>query len=351
MPSTDTRPEHTEDEGLVSRVDRFQQRHKAVGLPLAVVYKYVDDAGGSLSAQITYYAFVSLFPLLLLASTILGFVLVGHPDLQERLLDSALAQLPAVGDDLQRPEGLGGGVTGIVVGLGGALYGAMGVGQAVQNAVNNAWTVPRNQRPNPIAARGRSLVLLGVIGADVLATTAVAGIVGAIDVLGPLSSVAILVGTLLIHAAAFSFVFRFATTRELERRDVLPGACVAAVAWLGLQYAGVALVGASSGGASATNGVFAVVLGLLGFLYLTSVMLVLCLELNVVLVDRLHPRTLLTPFTDNVTLTEGDVRSYTDLAKAQQLKGFQRVEVGFATEHLPDDLAEDLGDDRSSGPG
>ena len=320
--------------GLVARIDAFQQRHRVVGMPIAVVYKYVDDGGPNLAALITYFAFVSLFPLLLLASTILGFFLAGDGDLQRRILDSALTQLPVVGDDLQRPDGIGGGVAGLVIGLLGALYGAMGVGQAVQNACNTAWTVPRNERGNPFVLRGRSVVLLGVIGIDVIGTTALAGVIGAATVLGPLSSVALLVGTLAIHAAAFAFVFRFATARDLSWGQVLPGACVAALAWLALQYVGVAYVGRTTATSSATNGVFAVVLGLLAFLYLTCVVLALCLELNVVLVDHLHPRTLLTPFTDNVVLTDGDKRSYTDLAKAQQQKGFQTVDVDFAPSPL-----------------
>lgn len=326
-------------QGRVARIDAFQQRHKVVGMPLSVIYKYVDDGGSQLAAQITYYAFVSLFPLLLLASTILGFVLVGQPDLQARLLDSALAQLPVVGDDLGRPEGIGGGVTGLVVGILGALYGAMGVGQAVQNAANTAWTVPRNSRANPFALRGKSIVLLGVIGADVLGTSILAGIVGAATFIGPLSSVALLLGTLVIHAVTFSFVFRYATSRDLTWRQVRPGALLAAAAWLGLQYGGVAYVGRSVSTSSATNGVFAVVLGLLAFLYLTSVVVLLCMELNVVLVDDLHPRTLLTPFTDNVVLTDADKRSYVRLAKAQRQKGFEKVEVVF--EPSPLEQAED----------
>ena len=59
------------------RLDRFQQRHPGAGFPLAVIYKYVDDSGAYLAALIAYYGFVSLFPLLLLLSTVLGFVLPG----------------------------------------------------------------------------------------------------------------------------------------------------------------------------------------------------------------------------------------------------------------------------------
>ena len=50
----------------VTRVDRFQRRHSWLGLPIGVLYKFFDDRGPYLAALITYYAFVSLFPLLLL---------------------------------------------------------------------------------------------------------------------------------------------------------------------------------------------------------------------------------------------------------------------------------------------
>ncbi len=81
--------------------------------------------------------------------------------------------------------------------------------------------------------------------------------------------------------------------------------------------------------ASATNSVFALVLGLLAFLYLAAVVGVLCVEINVVRVDHLWPRALLTPFTDDVDLTPGDERSYTGQAKAQRSKGFETVHVTF----------------------
>ena len=133
--------------GIVGRLDEFQRRHSRASFPLAVLYKYVDDGGGYLAALIAYYAFVSLFPLLLLLSTILGLVLAGDPDLQQRVLDSALSQFPVVGDQLGQPNQIGGGAIGVTVGILGSLYGGLGVGQAVQNAMNTTWAVPRNSRP------------------------------------------------------------------------------------------------------------------------------------------------------------------------------------------------------------
>ena len=152
----------------IGPVDSFQRRHRVLGFPIAVVYKYFDDQGAYLSAIMTYYAFIAIFPMLLLSTSILGFVLQGNPDLQERLLNSALSQFPIIGDQLGRPEGLQGSTSAIVVGSLAALYGSMGLGQAVQNAANIAWSVPRNSRANPFLLRFRSLVLLSIGGIGIL---------------------------------------------------------------------------------------------------------------------------------------------------------------------------------------
>lgn len=317
--------------GAVSaRLDRFQRRHPGAGFPLAVLYKYFDDSGGYLAALIAYYGFVSLFPLLLLLSTILGFVLAGHPHLQQQILGSALRQFPVVGGQLGDPKRLGGGTGGLLIGILGSVYGGLGVAQALQYAMNTAWLVPKNNRPNPFKARGRSLLLLTTAGLAVLGTTVLSalGASGA-GSFGTVSKIGVLVASVLINAAVFVVAFRIATARDLSVRDVAPGAISAAVVWQLLQTFGVTYVGHVVKGASATNGVFALVLGLIAFLYLTGVAVVLCVEINVVRVDKLHPRSLLTPFTDNVVLTGGDRRAYTGQATAQRNKGFEEVHVHF----------------------
>src|SRR5580693_3900743 len=159
------------DVAVAERLDRFQQEHPWAGFPLAVIYKYFDDFGAYLAALLTYYGFVSLFPLLLLLSTILGFVLSGDPGLQHEVLSSTLRQFPVIGGDLAQPKRLGGGPAGLVVGIVGSLYGGLGVAQAFQYASNTVWGVPRNNRPNPLRARGRSVVLLATGGLAMLATT------------------------------------------------------------------------------------------------------------------------------------------------------------------------------------
>ena len=319
--------------GWTERVDRFQRRHPAAGFPIAVVYKFMDDDAIFLAALITYYGFLSLFPTLLLLATVLGLVLAGDPELQQRLLDSALAEFPVIGPQLARPEGLGGGVTGIVVGGLVALYGALGMGQAIQHAMNTVWAVPRHSRPDPITSRGRSLLLLFTLGLLLLASTLLSALgTGAAAYGGGFSGwlhVLLTVASVLANAAVFVLGFRVTTARRLTTRQVLPGAVAAAVLWQLLQSFGGVYVARVVANASAVDAVFALVLGLLAFIYVAAVALMLCVEIDVVRVDHLYPRALLTPFIDHQDLTEGDERVYSDAARAQRAVRHQEVDVRF----------------------
>jgi membrane protein len=317
--------------GVTDRLDAVQRRHPAFGYPLAVLYKFIDDQGGYLAALIAYYAFVSVFPLLLLLSTGLGWVLVGHPTLRDQVLHSALREFPVIGSQLGEPKQISGGVAGVVVGTLGALYGGLGVGQALQNAMNTVWAVPRHQRPDPFKARGRSLLLLVTVGAALLGTTVLSAISGGAGVFGIGVKGVVLVASAVVNAGAFVAAFRVSTDRELTVEQVAPGAVIAALGWQLLQSFGAVYVGHVVKSASATNGVFALVLGMLAFLYVTAILVVLCAEINVVRVDHLHPRALLTPFTDSVDLTKADRDVYTGQATAQSSKGFENVEVTFGS--------------------
>jgi YihY family inner membrane protein len=319
---------------LTQRLDAFQQRHRWAGFPLAVVYKFFDDQGGYLAALITYYGFLSVFPVLLILASVLGFLLRDNPDLRTQILNSALSQFPVIGQDLGDPKGLTGSTEAVIIGLVGSLYGTLGVAQATQNAMNTMWAVPRNRRPNPITSRLRSLVLLGTGGLTFLLTASLSGLGtnGYGLSIGTLIRASASVLSVVLTAAFFVFLFRASTTRALRRVDVLPGAIGAAVVWQVLQIFGTQYVGGVVRNADATNGVFAIVLGLIAWIYLATISLLLCVQANVVRVRRLYPRTLLTPFTDDVDLTDADQRAYTSYARAQRTKDFESVNVSFAND-------------------
>jgi YihY family inner membrane protein len=315
------------------RLDAFQRRHRVLGFPIAVIYKFGDDQGNYLAALMTYYAFLSLFPLLLMASSILGFVLQGNPELQDQILDTALSQFPVIGDQLARPGGLQGSTIAIVVGALGVLYGAMGVAQATQNAMNIAWSVPRNSRPNPILARVRSMMLLATAGVGILVTTFVTTLGSDIDALETRIEPtlrAVLTGlTIAVNAAVFVLLYRLATTHRHSLRVSVPGAVTCALLWQLLQMLGTTYVTHVIKNASFANSIFAAVIGMIAYIYLGALCVVLGAEVNVVKAHRLWPRALLTPFTDNVDLTKADRRAYADYAAAQRTKGFEKVDVRF----------------------
>jgi membrane protein len=319
--------------GIADAIDRVQRRFPAVGLPIAVVYKFFDDQGNYLAAMITYYAFVAIFPLLLLATSILGFVLQGNPDLQRSVLESALVQFPVVGDELGRPGGLSGSTGAVVAGTLVALYGSLGLGSAIQNAMNIAWSVPRNSRPNPILLRLKSLLLLIGAGASVLLVTALSVAGRNTDVFGSNLSTTVKwlvsVATLALTAFLLTLLLRLATARGHTWWHAAPGGILIAVLWQVLQVVSTAYVKRVLSETSSMNQTFGVVLGLIGLIFLAAVMAVLGIELNVVIARRLWPRALLTPFTDAVNLTRADRKAYTSYAIAQRHKGFEEVTVTF----------------------
>jgi uncharacterized BrkB/YihY/UPF0761 family membrane protein len=209
--------------------------------------------------------------------------------------------------------------------------------------MNTVWAVPRNDRPDPFKGRGRSLLLLCTVGGALLGTTVLSAISGGSGVFGDGVKIVVLVASVAVNAGAFILAFRISTDRELTVSQVAPGAVLAALGWQLLQSFGAVYVGHVVKSASATNGVFALVLGMLAFLYITATMVVLCAVINVVRVDQLHPRSLLTPFTDNVDLTSADREVYVGQATAQRSKGFENVEVTFdAPPHRAADPETDL---------
>ena len=318
---------------LVDRVDAWQRRRRVAGIPIAVVYKFFDDQGGYLAAALTYYAFVAIFPLMLIGSSVLGFVLQGHPDLQQQILASALAQFPIVGDQLGRPEGLHGSVSAVVVGVVTAMYGVIGLGQGAHNAINVCWAIPRNSRLNPIVSRLRSLVWMAGGGLALVLIALVSSFGSHLDILGwDLSAewhwVALLL-SIVVSTFVLALMMRLSTPQDDRVRDVLPGAALIAVLWQLLQLLGAVYVEHVLKKANEMNAVFALVLGLVAFVYVAAVLALIGLEVHVVLTKRLHPRALLTPFTDAVQLTEADRRAYREYAQAQRHKGFEQVDVTF----------------------
>jgi membrane protein len=313
---------------FAERADRFQRRHPRAGFPLAVMYKFFDDPGPHLAALLAYYGFVSLFPMLLLLVSTLGFVLHGDPDLQRRIVDSALANFPIIGPELEHNvKTFSGSTLAIVVGMTLALYGGLGIMQAAQAAFNRIYAVPRSDQPNPIKSRLRGLMLLVFLGLGALMTTVLA----VITVRSPTPMLPLLtsVSGLAVNIGLFFVAFRVLTAHRLAWRDIAPGAVLAALLWHLLQLFGTLYLRDKLQRSTEVYGVFGLVLGLLAWLYVEAVVVVIAAELNVVRQRHLYPRSLLTPFTDDADLTEGDQRAYALYVGSERYKGFEKVSASF----------------------
>jgi inner membrane protein YhjD len=311
-------------QGLLNRVDRYQQRHSALAVPFAVVRKFGDDQAGNLAALLAYYGFFSLFPLLLTLVTVLGFVLAGHAELQAKVLDSALAQFPVIGDQLSKDIGsVQGSGLALAVGLAGTLWAGLGITQQAQGAMNVVWGLPRKRWPNFWLRLARGLGVLAVLGVGTLAATALSGLstVTGLPVLGRALP---FLGSLLLNLALFEFAFLVLTAVRPPWRRLLPGAALAAVGWSLLQTLGGYYVTHQLKSASQVYGTLAFVIGLLSWLYLGAQLFLYAAELNVVLAKRLWPRSLFPP-----PLTDSDKRVLTDLAKVEERRPEVQVDVDF----------------------
>jgi YihY family inner membrane protein len=296
-------------ERLARKLDNLQQRHRIVAILFAINKKFGDDKCGALAAQLTYYGFLTLFPLLLIVVTVLGIIAGGSSSIEHRILHSALAQIPVIGNNdgplsfsrnihsLRRDSGWS-----MAIGILGLLWGSLGSVQNGQYAMAQVWNVRMVDRPGFAPRTIRSLEALGVTAGALALSTALSSFVSLNSTSSwPLRALEV-IGTLIVNAALMMAIFRIMTPKVVRSSDLLLGAMVAAVAYTALQIVGALLVGHELRDMSQTYGVFAVVLGALWWIYLVVRVVLYAAEANVVVARRLWPRGIVVP-----PLTKADV--------------------------------------------
>jgi YihY family inner membrane protein len=305
----------------VRAFDRYQQSRKPLALPCAVLKKFGDDQAGSLAALVAYYAFFSLFPLLLVMTTVLGFIFQHNASAQHAIEQSVLGQFPVINQTIKL-HALTGRVSSLVVGLITSLFGGLGVTNAAQNAFDRVWAVPFKDRPDFLRSRLRGLLLVFVLGVLFIVATGVTGLTSGIH--GPVGKIgAILVG-LVVNFALFLAAFRFLTSATVPTRCLWLGVGIAAVFWEILQFFGGYYVNHVLRHTSPLGSQFATVIALLVFLHLGGQVTLYAAEINVVVARRLWPRSLLGPPAE-----PADEQTLTALAKVEERDPSERVNVSF----------------------
>lgn len=278
---------------LVDRADGYQQRHRVLAVPAAVVRKYADDRAGGLTAQMSHAAFLSVFPMLLVLLTVLGIVLSGNPSLQHDIVDSALRQFPVVGADLTHNihQLSTANTVALVIGLVWLAYGCLRLSRASQVMMAVVWGIDRDQLPSFWRWLPRAAGFLAVLGLGFIAGGAAAGL-GAFGRLGPASALAGLLLALAINVLMYWGAFVVVVHIPRGERAVWPGAVLGGIGWTLLQFAGAQLVSHQLRHLSNLYGTFATVLGLVWWVALGALLTVYAAECNVVLVRHLWPRSI-----------------------------------------------------------
>ena len=212
---------------------------------------------------------------------------------------------------------------GLVIGVLALLWGSTGLAQSGLFSMSQIWNLPGPERPNYVSRLGRSFGFLAVLGLGIVVTTALAsfGTFGRHNIgLGVLAEVL----AVAVNIATYFGAFRVLTPKVVQSRKLIPGAILGGVLWTVLQAVGGYLIGHDLKNDSVTYGVFAVVLGLVAWIYLGCELTIYAAELNTVLARRLWPRGMVQP-----PLTEADQRSLALQATQNQRRPEQEVSVSF----------------------
>ena len=307
---------------LLGKADRYQRSRRWLAVPVGVGKRFGESGAGALASSIAYYGFFSLFPLLMVLASIASFVMEGRPDLQERLLRSALSQFPVIGTDIrQEVRTIEGSGLAVVIGLTLAVWAGLGVIKATQSAMDTIWDVPRKHRPRLVASAGRASTMLAVLGVFVVGGSVLAAVAAAS---GPVGTTLGFAASGALNTALFAVAYRVLPAAGPSWRDVAAGATFAGVAWTVLLALGGFIVEERVASSTDVYGTFALVIGLLGWIYLGAQITLLGAELNVVLAERLWPRSL-----QGSDLTDADRRALRRSARQEERLHEETVSVAF----------------------
>jgi YihY family inner membrane protein len=276
---------------VLQRADAAQKRSKLTSVALATFKKFSEDNSTSLAAMIAFWAFFSIFPLLLVLVTVLGWVLPASD--KDNVLGHVAQMFPLL--DPQKVKGLTGSWWALVFGGATALWSGLGVVRTLQTAFDAVWEIPRHERPGMLKQVARSLKVLATVGVGLVLTTLISGFItsSSKDIhLAVGGRIAAWVISILLDVGLFVAAFRMLTDREVTTRDVLPGAVLSGVVFFVLQQLSAFIISRHLKSAQSTYGSFATVITILWWFYLQSIVTLLGAQLNVVLKERLYPRSL-----------------------------------------------------------
>lgn len=275
---------------IIRRLDAWQQRHDWSAVTFATIKKYGEDQSGYQAALLTYYGFLSLFPLLLVLTTLTSLVAGNHPDLQRQIIHGTTAYFPVLGSQLSsHVNSLHKNGLALLIGIVFTLYGARGVADVFRHGTQAIWRVPKAQRGGFPRTIVNSLGIIVVGGLGFIAASIFTGLAAAAGhgLAFRLLSVAV---NLFILFWLFTFLLNVCLPRHVKAKEVRSGALAAAAGLIILQALGGYLLRLEVRRLDALYSYFAVALGLLFWIYLQSQLIYFAVTLAAVRAQRLWPR-------------------------------------------------------------
>ncbi|GGN77212.1 hypothetical protein GCM10010112_50120 [Actinoplanes lobatus] len=297
---------------LLRRLDDLQRRRPVLGFTHAVICKYLDDFGLREAALITYYGFLSLFPILLLGVAVVSRVLASRPELRQELVAEIVPPGLQPGIETSMAD-LSASRTALIAGVVGLVFSGLGVVLSAYETLNHLAAVPIRRRAGVVsrylrAVAGLIVILIGAVAAGALNVASA----GAVPEL--LGEVAVVFLTLIV-------LTRLLLMRRAPLRSVWPAAVIGAVAVTTALAVAAAVLPGLVQRAGRVYGAFAGAAGVFTVLYLLSNVLVIAAEVAAVRHARLWPRAL-----DPARPTEADARAMTLLAREQERLPATRID-------------------------
>jgi YihY family inner membrane protein len=306
------------------KIDAWQQRRAPIAFIYAVFKKYSEDNGGYQAALLTYYGFLSLFPLLLVLVTILQLWFHNDPTVRAEVATSVGHFFPLLGTQLQQQiHGMRSAGLGLVVGLLITLYGARGAADALRFGLDNMWQVPKNKRTGFPKNALQSLAIMGAGLAGFAATAVVSGFTATLGHSWWAKGLANILGFFIL-TFVLGYAFRIATNGRIRYRFMLLGASIAGFILQVLLSFGGVLLSHELKRLDSVYGTFALVLGLLFWMYLMAQVVMLAAEVDTVRHFRLWPRSL-----SGRLQTKADRQAYRLYAQSEKYIEKERIGVHF----------------------
>jgi YihY family inner membrane protein len=318
----------------IAKADVVQRERNFLGFPYAVVKKYGEDNAGYQAALLTYYGFLSLFPLLLVLTTIAHIVSGNNPDMQRMIIDSVTKYFPAFGNQLAgSKQTIGGNGPALIFGTLFALYGARGVADAFRHGVYQIWQIPLTQRTGFPKSILKSIGILGVTGLGLIIGSVSAGYASSAG-RGFGIAVVTAVINIVVLFVLFQIILKISLPSRVSLMDTRSAALVAALGLVLLQTAGSFVLTSQLRHLDALYANFALALGLLFYLYLQAQVVYYALVIAAVKSQRLWPRSI-----DAANLTAADRLSYTRRAAQEQIVPEQKITTTFLKHNPQPDIA------------